>query len=235
MPLHRNSLHRPSWSATSQWSIAANTSWAFSWKWIFYLQITVTRFNHTEMVRDAEQTPIQRDVCRVIKSLHLWIKAALLAQGMYHSSEKGTMHRGKDYQWQSRDSNQAPTRSWCITNQIQWRFPDSKVHGANIGPIWGRQDPGGPYVGPINLDIWVHLIIHEWIHKLHIALQEANINILAAMLSEINLKKVTYLKLFETNIYSNCHNFRQCFDNIFLVANIVLEISKYIDWIYSSS
>ena len=22
--------------------------------------------------------------------------------------------------------------------------PDSKVHGARMGPIWGRQDPGGP-------------------------------------------------------------------------------------------
>ena len=32
-----------------------------------------------------------------------------------------------------------------------WDFPDSKVHGANMGPIWGRQDPGGPYVGPMNL------------------------------------------------------------------------------------
>ena len=31
--------------------------------------------------------------------------------------------------------------------------PDSKVHGANIGPIWGRQDPGGPHVGPMNLAI----------------------------------------------------------------------------------
>ena len=33
-------------------------------------------------------------------------------------------------------------------------IPDSKVHGANMGPIWGRQDPGGPRVGPINFDIW---------------------------------------------------------------------------------
>ena len=33
--------------------------------------------------------------------------------------------------------------------------PDSKVHGANMGPIWGWQDPGGPYVGPINFAIWV--------------------------------------------------------------------------------
>ena len=28
-----------------------------------------------------------------------------------------------------------------------------------MGPIWGRQDPGGPYGGPMNLAIWV-LIIH---------------------------------------------------------------------------
>ena len=27
-------------------------------------------------------------------------------------------------------------------------YPDSKVHEANMGPIWGRQDPGGPHVGP---------------------------------------------------------------------------------------
>ena len=28
--------------------------------------------------------------------------------------------------------------------------PDRKVHGANMGPIWGQQDPGGPHVGPMN-------------------------------------------------------------------------------------
>ena len=28
-------------------------------------------------------------------------------------------------------------------------LPDSKVHGANMGPIWGRHDPGGPHVGPM--------------------------------------------------------------------------------------
>ena len=31
---------------------------------------------------------------------------------------------------------------------------DRKVHGANMGPIWGRQDPGGPHVGPMNFAIW---------------------------------------------------------------------------------
>ena len=33
-------------------------------------------------------------------------------------------------------------------------IPDSKAHGANMGPIWGRQDPGGPQVGPMNFAIW---------------------------------------------------------------------------------
>ena len=32
-------------------------------------------------------------------------------------------------------------------------YPDSKVHGANMGSIWGQQDPGGPHLGPMNLAI----------------------------------------------------------------------------------
>ena len=34
-------------------------------------------------------------------------------------------------------------------------YSDSKVHEANMGPIWGRQGPGGPHVGPMNIAIWV--------------------------------------------------------------------------------
>ena len=34
-------------------------------------------------------------------------------------------------------------------------YPDSKVHGANMGPIWGRHDSGVPYVGPMDFAIWV--------------------------------------------------------------------------------
>ena len=32
--------------------------------------------------------------------------------------------------------------------------PDSKVHGANMGPTWDRQDPSGPHVGSMNFVIW---------------------------------------------------------------------------------
>ena len=38
--------------------------------------------------------------------------------------------------------------AWWVIN------PDSKVHGANMGPIWGRQNLGGPHVSPMNLAIW---------------------------------------------------------------------------------
>ena len=37
--------------------------------------------------------------------------------------------------------------------------PDSKVHGANMGPIWGRQDPGGPHVDTMDFVIW------DWIQE----------------------------------------------------------------------
>ena len=36
----------------------------------------------------------------------------------------------------------------------QTSTPDSKVHGANMGPIWGRQDSGRSRVGPMNFAIW---------------------------------------------------------------------------------
>ena len=44
-------------------------------------------------------------------------------------------------------------RSLCASSW--YAVPDSKVHGANMGPIWGRQDPDGPHVGPMNFAIWV--------------------------------------------------------------------------------
>ena len=44
---------------------------------------------------------------------------------------------------------------------MRWVNPDSKVQGANMGPIWGRQDPGGPHVGPMNFAIL------EWMSEWH--------------------------------------------------------------------
>ena len=51
--------------------------------------------------------------------------------------------------------------------QLRWtckrEYPDSKVHGANMGPIWGQQDPGGPHVDPTNLATWVTIACHNWL------------------------------------------------------------------------
>ena len=44
-------------------------------------------------------------------------------------------------------------------------IPDNKVHGANMGPIWGRQDPGGPHVGPMNFAKWDSLPYSIILHK----------------------------------------------------------------------
>ena len=41
------------------------------------------------------------------------------------------------------------------------RYPDSKVHGANMGPTWVLSAPDEPHVGPMNFVIWVH-ITENW-------------------------------------------------------------------------
>ena len=41
--------------------------------------------------------------------------------------------------------------------------PESKVHAANMGPIWGRQDPDGPHVGPMNFILWGVFTFQEYI------------------------------------------------------------------------
>ena len=55
---------------------------------------------------------------------------------------------------------------------LQRAIPESKVHGGNMGPIWGRQDPGGPHVGTMNYAIWdriafrvLYFIVFSFNHK----------------------------------------------------------------------
>ena len=42
----------------------------------------------------------------------------------------------------------------------QWDS-DSKVHGDNMGFTWGRQDPVGPQVGPMNFAIRECIMIYQ--------------------------------------------------------------------------
>ena len=47
-------------------------------------------------------------------------------------------------------------------------YPDSKVHGANMGPTWVLSAPGGPYVGPMNLAIrlYLYLVLKELLWRI---------------------------------------------------------------------
>ena len=68
---------------------------------------------------------------------------------------------------------------------------DSKVHGANMGPIWDREDPGGPHVGPMNFAIWDYSTSHMskpdfFEIKLQIAII---ISIFATKCFDINMKQ----------------------------------------------
>ena len=45
--------------------------------------------------------------------------------------------------------------------------PDSKVHGANMGPTFVLSVPGGPHVGLMNLAIWEvspSSAVPDWFH-----------------------------------------------------------------------
>ena len=41
-------------------------------------------------------------------------------------------------------------------------YLDSMFHGTNMGPIWGRQDSGGPHVGPMNFAIWGSVLVFSY-------------------------------------------------------------------------
>ena len=52
-----------------------------------------------------------------------------------------------------------------LTPASKQHTPESNVHGANMGPIWDRQDPGGSHVGPMNFGIWDPLPYSRVLHK----------------------------------------------------------------------
>ena len=50
-------------------------------------------------------------------------------------------------------------------------YPDNKEYGANMGHIWGRQDPGGPHVGPMDFAILV--VMYMAVNEIDIQLSGA--------------------------------------------------------------
>ena len=62
-----------------------------------------------------------------------------------------------------------------------------------MGPIWGRQDRGGPHVGPMNFAIWVRpvkLIRYGNTHFFHVTLMtsDESFHLLSAIALEMHVR-----------------------------------------------
>ena len=55
--------------------------------------------------------------------------------------------------WPDHRKAYPPCMLWKIILQLFYNTPESKVHGANLGPTWVLSAPDGPHVGPMNLAI----------------------------------------------------------------------------------
>ena len=89
---------------------------------------------------------------------------------------------------------------------VSWRhhvyvyhFPDSKVHGAYMGPTWGRQDPGGPHVGPMNLAIRV---VHSlyFSYALYLPHIDDEFSIYCGLNKVVAILQTTYLDTFISKV-----------------------------------
>ena len=76
-------------------------------------------------------------------------------------------------------------------------IPDSKVHGANMGPSWGRRDSVGPHVGPMNFAIWDVSTVHskrQQLKNMFWAMISCIVNLLWISLFCIHTYKYKYRK-----------------------------------------
>ena len=111
-----------------------------------YLYHTVTMMSVAHGVHDINKKVGLRIIAKITRQeMCTWLKLCYVlmwsTKARYYSCPSGLL--------QCRRSNVAV----AVTKLA---YPDCKVHGANMGPIWGRQDPGGPHVGPMNFAIWVY-------------------------------------------------------------------------------
>ena len=134
--------------------------------------------------------------------------------------------------WQHMASFQSADLSWRIcdmdtlTTFHSYQCPDTKVHGANMGPIWGRQDPGGPHVGPMNLDVW-----EDPATKANNALMVSLLLIRAATIHHISLyfgiQSSRYILRYK-QIYQDMYHLCMIYS---VILRLMLKKSQYIHFV----
>ena len=118
---------------------------------------------------------------------------------------------------------------WYIMDQNLWLHqhlaylhltPDSKVHGANMGPTWVLSAPDGPHIGPMNFvirdpipfhlgDIWCisnlddHWFGNSLLPVWHYIITWINAHMLAIMTLRTNIKSKAYDKVLSQQIGGN--------------------------------
>ena len=92
-------------------------------------------------------------------------------------------------------------------------FPDNKVHGANMGPIWGRQDQVGPMLAPWTL------------------LSELFILLKSHILDTYNLQWFK-VSLFEYQTVDSIWNYIEWCQNVFF--NIGEMLMAYSVWLFQN-
>ena len=87
-------------------------------------------------------------------------------------------------------------------------YPDSKVYGANMGPIWVRKDPGGLHVGPMNFAIWVCLLTHRFPQLDWESIIFHQVNVVLSLWKKISEKSCGIVCELWCRIYN--HSFHFC-------------------------
>ena len=68
---------------------------------------------------------------------------------------KSVTYIGKSFTDIRNSRDKCPFQRYAAENLV----PDSKVHGANMGPTWVLSVPNGPHVGPMNLAFRVQKVM----------------------------------------------------------------------------
>ena len=105
----------------------------------------VTRVVDVSTIK-RHQTTTKRNRVRTVCIIHrvysvVWVYSRVL----YHQSCTTVKHGSLDM---------FRVCSVFSMHEVLYHTPNSRVHRANIGPTWGRQDPGGPHDGPTNFAFW---------------------------------------------------------------------------------
>ena len=117
-----------------------------------YSQITISRTLTPQLRKCCWSKTVEQGA----DCLFLFMCRATITSGIIDQSP----HLFEDTKSQSHGNHKERYLCYCSVH-INRAYPtqqaniaDSKFHGATMGPIWGRQDPGGPHVGPVNFVIW---------------------------------------------------------------------------------